>query len=213
MRKKRLLPCSLSAILLILALFTGLAGCSDCADSVRSSTYFGDGTPLKPTRSPERIRQVISVHTVYIDGVEIFCTDPQVLLSGAVTDGEGNYLFEVDAPVGTSFTLTFHKRDHVIHSVSMTMGENGILYDETTVVYELEAVGYIPLTSAGIEGRANDVFKENIGLLNAPVDVIPAPSGEKLYISDISNGRIRILDRATAGLCTSATREATVSAA
>lgn len=187
-----------------------MGGCAgDCASPVPGYAGFQQSpvpTP-GPTGPPHYIRQVVEINTVYRDGVpigsvEIFSDNPLVFISDVYTDENGRYFFEVEAPDGTFYTLNFHKDRHIIHSVSMTVGEGGVFIDENTIYYLLIAVGYIPLDEEDTEGRVTDLFPEEICFLNGPIDGVVSPDGRKLYISDNLNGRIRVLDIGTQTLST-----------
>lgn len=187
-------------------LFFSAAGCSDCADSAFVNVALTPDPSPAPTK-PDVLRQIVTVHVSYTDGVpigsvRISSENPLVHLIGAVTDEAGNYTFDIDAPDGTYVPLVFYKENHIIGSVAMTVGENGVPLDGHTILYRLFAVGYIPLDSDKIEGRVDDFFRENVALLNSPIDAVPSADGTRLYISDTGNGRIRVFDLETAELST-----------
>ncbi len=188
----------LTAFLMIILSVFLLPGCS----STNCSTSFGAaaGEVVHPV-SRVSVDVIYSDH-VPITGVEIFCDNPLVHIFNAVTDDAGNYVFGIQAPNGSSFTLTFHKDGHIIHSVSFTIGEGGIVMEDGSILYPLVAVGYIPFGADGAEGRVSDFIEENVALFNAPVDAVVSPDGKKVYISEEINNRIRVFDVASEQLST-----------
>ncbi len=181
---------------------------SGCSSSGCDKFFAGDSQVREPQLPTDSIRQIVTVDVKYLDGVPIAdvaieSDNPLVRIVNARTDANGHYVFDINAPDGTVFTLSFGKQGHIISSssASVTVGHGG-LHEGNTITYPVLAYGYIPLDADGVEGRTSDFFAENIGIYNAPMDMVLSPDGKKMYVADSFNHRIRVVDMDTGFIST-----------
>ncbi len=178
-----------------------LSGCSS-SNCDKSFSFYQEQSP----NPRPAIMKIVTVDVRYLDGLPISgviveSDNPLVALVGAATDANGNYVFNIDVPDGTEFTLTFRKPGHIISSFYVVIGQDGV-QEGNIIYYPVTAFGYVPLDSGDTAGRTGDFFYENIGVYNRPVDMVVSSDGKNMYVADRYNHRIRVVDMNTGFIST-----------
>ncbi len=143
--------------------------------------------PNNPNNPGNNINRRVSITVTYPDGTPIpgvtfTTTNPSVSIGNAITDANGNYIFDIVAPEGTTFALDFVKQGHIVNSIDVVLdGDNTILPDGT-ILYPRETIGYIPFTPdvVGKTESLNQRFAEFCTYTNG---VALSPDGNTVYLA------------------------------
>ena len=158
------------AFIILIALSFSLYGCSS-SGSCNQSFGSDAAQPVGPIPDPhddqieprETVKSNIIIQVRYDDGepiagVLVTSNITGLIPAGSFTDATGNIsMLPVDLPEGTVITLDFYKDGHVIYSVEVTIGPDGELQPDGSILYHAEALGYVPF-APDIQIRASSLY-------------------------------------------------------
>ena len=161
-----------------------------CSSSGSCNLISGPGM-VQPEPDPPEPRDPVAsniiIHVNYRDfepivGVLVTSDIPGLIPPGTRTDANGNVpILPIDLPEGTVITLNFEKDGHVIDSVTITIGPDGVKQSDGSILYEAEATGFIPFTPDSTV-KASSLYYPAF-MFSWCNGIVASPDGKYLYMA------------------------------